>query len=683
MKIKPCIAALMLLCSLVARAQQADTVYFQGYDTVAHLTLDKAVVTERLRRPMIETLEGISGTVNVEKIQAIPSFLGNSDPVRFARLLPAIQLNAENDAGIYMQGSDYSHTLVSMEGVPVYGGSHLLGLFSVFNSTHYKSMTYSTTAGQRARLGGIIDMHLQDTLPRKICGDVSAGLISAQGTLQFPTGRNSAMTVSARRSYINLLYGRFLKFAGQPIHYGFTDGNITWYWKASPRDRVWINLFADRDKASFEYSTASSSIEGSWYNALGSVHWNHYWEGGAVLKQTAYATLNGLNAKVDVKYAKGQMPSYIQSYGYRAVLGLGGWEFSADAAYHRVQPQNPVAEGHYNTTNTSSEVLQTGVETKLSAVYSGSIGYWFQYKAGLGGSWYLSPERRSYWGLTPQADLIFNLMDAGKINLRYGIHRQNLFQTGITNVGLPIEFWFLAGDLSDPQWSHNVALAYNAETRNGMWAFSAELYFKRLYNQVEYQGTIMEILNSDYSVSKSLLKGNGYAYGANVMVQKQQGKLTGWVGYAFGRSLRTFDGPLFDGKIYPSDHERLHEVNVVATYDFGRVDVGGTFMAASGTPYTRPESFYVIGDRLICNYGERNGARLPAYVRLDLSANWYFRRHKDGRKNGLNFSIYNVLCRENAVGYGVHARPKDGTYVFKPTAFAIKFMPSVAYFHKF
>ncbi|MBQ4286329.1 MAG: TonB-dependent receptor, partial [Bacteroidales bacterium] len=206
--------------------------YAQGIDTVAHLDLEKSVITEKLNRPMIENLEGISGSVNVEKIRAVPSFLGNSDPIRFARLLPSIQVNTESDGGLYMQGSDYSHTILSIGGVPVYGGSHLLGMFSVFNATHYKAMDYSTSAGQASRLGGSIDMQLQDTVPRRFSGELSAGLISAQGTLSFPTGKHSGMILSARRSYINLLYGRWLKFNDEPIVYNFTDGNLTWYWKA-------------------------------------------------------------------------------------------------------------------------------------------------------------------------------------------------------------------------------------------------------------------------------------------------------------------------------------------------------------------------------------------------------------------------------------------------------------------
>ena len=52
-------------------------------------------------------------------------------------------------------------------------------------------------------------------------------------------------------------------------------------------------------------------------------------------------------------------------------------------------------------------------------------------------------------------------------------------------------------------------------------------------------------------------------------------------------------------------------------------------------------------------------------------------------EGGLNLSIYNVLCRENAVGYGLNINMEEQSYQFKPTTFGIKFMPSLAIFFKF
>lgn len=666
---RPFIAGLLMLACIAAGAQDVRD------------TLKRAVVTSKSQRQMLETLGGVSGKVNVEKIRAVPSFLGNADPLRFVRLLPIVQVNTESDGGLYMQGSEYSHTLLSIQEVPVYGASHLLGFFSVFNPTHYQSMDYNTSAGQSTRLGGSIVMILKDKIPNRAQGEFSAGLLSFQGTLDIPVGKKSALILSGRKSYINLLYGSYLKYDDEPLTYGFFDSNITWLWKPDAKNRIWIDLFGGKDDGAFNYTKVSSDMGASWYNALGSVHWYHFF-GAVTLKQTLYGTMNGLKAHIAIPNASGSMPSYIRSYGYRATATLEGWETGVDLAYHKALPQNPEAEGHYNTTNTAAESVQDGFEAKIHAGYSKFLGYYTELKAGLGGSWYLSPERESFWGITPQAEAAFIIPRGGKLSLRTGISRQVLFQTGFTNTGLPIEFWILAGKLSKPQWAVNYALSYNLDFGiKNEWALSAETYYKQLHNQLEYCGTIMEILNSRYSIENSLLKGDGRAYGVNMMIQKNAGALTGWVSYSFGRSLRNFDNPLYPGT-YPSNHERLHELKIIGTYDIGKFDFGGSFFACTGTPYTRPDSFYMLGDRVICNYGEHNAARLPAYIRLDISVNWYF--HKDARRrNGLNFSMYNALGRRNAVGYGVHLNEEDFSYNFLPTSYGVRFLPSLAYFHKF
>ena len=647
-------------------------------DTVAQLSLEKSVITEQKRKPMVVNSRGVSGEVNVNKIAAIPSFLGNADPIRFVRLLPSVSLNTELEGGLYMQGSDHAHTLISQQGVPIYGATHLLGLFSVFNTAHFTGMRFETSSGKEPRLGGMIDMRLRDTLARWVNGEVSVGLLNAQGTLSVPIGSKSALTISARRTYINLIYGNWLTFAGYPLRYGFTDANVTWLWKPGKNDSVWVDLFGALDNGLL-HGGILEQIQGKWYNALGAVHWKHYFP-EATLKQSVYATSFGLNPVINAFNITAKMDSHIRDYGYRGNLKWKNWDFGAHFSYYHVQPQNPYSEGHQNDrANDGSVPVQHAFETILSAYYSRDLGYYLQAKAGLSGSWYLSPEKKSWWGLSPEVKLTANFMNAGKLDFIYAIKRQNNFNLGITDVGLPLEFWVMAGDVQAPQWAHNFSMAYNVNWRGV--SVSAEVYYKMLRNQLEYVGNFMDLYNGAYSLESSTRRGKGRAYGVNLMVQKSTGRLTGWVSYALSRSLRTFDGD-FDGLEYPSKHERLHELDVVATYDFGKVDVGATFVLASGTPYTRPSAIYVLGSRLVCEYGEYNAHRLPAYCKLDLSVNWYIRRTPKG-KTGLNFSLYNALGNKNALSYGIHMKPDFSAYTFAPFVLNMRFLPSLAFFHTF
>ena len=122
-------------------------------------------------------------------------------------------------------------------------------------------------------------------------------------------------------------------------------------------------------------------------------------------------------------------------------------------------------------------------------------------------------------------------------------------------------------------------------------------------------------------------------------------------------------------------------MNAVATWTERKWDAGGTFTVASGTPFTAPESFYLLDSKLICVYGPRNGKRLVPYIRLDLNFNWYFRKDKDFT-HGINFSIYNALANDNELSYYFDYR-EDGSFAYVPFCFSLKLMPGIGWFCKF
>ena len=181
-------------------------------------------------------------------IQSLPKILGNTDPLSFIRNLPGVQTSSEYDSGIHIQGCDNSHNDISLGGVPVFGATHLFGLFSIFNPSHYPKMEFRSSSGLSNRLGGMLNMELPDTLTENFSGDVNVGIMSAQGTLGIRIGRHSHLRISARNSYMNLLYKRWLKISGSPIRYRFGDYNLTWTY-SSGKDKVWVDSYFGKDNA--------------------------------------------------------------------------------------------------------------------------------------------------------------------------------------------------------------------------------------------------------------------------------------------------------------------------------------------------------------------------------------------------------------------------------------------------
>ena len=640
------------------------------------LQLDSTVLSAAAKRQLLDFGRAGVATVDMSELALMPSVLGNSDPLHFVQMLPSMQTNSEIDAGIHIQGCDHQHNLVALDGVPIYGATHLMGIFSVFNPTHYRSMSYSTVANGVNRLGGIIDMHTRRSIPEKTALDASIGLVSAQGTVETPLSPKSALILSGRGSLVDLLYGNYLRMDDISLSYGFADANATWLWNPTSEDRVAVDLYYGYDRANTEKLApgaakwgADISIDLFWRNAMAAIHWDH-----SALEQTLYYSGFNLNVDVGEQGREAHLPSSISTVGYKAGWSRGQLSLMADVAMHEIMPQSPQIAGI--GVEYEAEEIQRSLETTLTAGWTGTIGFDFEYGATLAGQWYLSPEGRSFFGLSPQLTGTYRLAGGDKLRMNAGIYRQYLFQTGLSNLGLPLEFWLPAGKYSDPQWSVGCSLGWDKPFAEGL-ELNTELYYRYLGNQLEYVGGLQDILDGSYSLARSFQKGTGQAFGLNLLLRKTHGKLTGWAGLSAGRSLRSFDGGT-----WPSNHERLVEFDMVASYLLGRWDLGATLVAAGGTPLTEVKEYYLIHHQIVSVMGPYNGGRLKPYYRLDLNARLRF-RDRGRMQHGLNFSVYNATARNQEIFRRVHTDRDNLTIEFESMLLGITILPSVGYYLKF
>ena len=153
------------------------------------------------------------------------------------------------------------------------------------------------------------------------------------------------------------------------------------------------------------------------------------------------------------------------------------------------------------------------------------------------GIWWYSADGANYPALLPQLRLLWDARRAGKVELLAGLERQNLFQTGVTSIGLPIEFWYLAGKDIAPQGSCHASVSWGRNFLHDRYAVSASAFYRHLTNQIDYTGTLMDYLDADYSTQKYIITGFGRNYGVCISLHKQAGDFTGWVNYTLARSL--------------------------------------------------------------------------------------------------------------------------------------------------
>ncbi len=643
--------------------------------------MDTVVVTRRVATTSVALRHDGALRWDTRAFDVLPKILGNADPVHYAQMLPGVQTNSELDAGLHIQGSDNTHNMLSVQGVPIYNASHLLGLFSVFNAPHYSSMTLKKMAnegGDPSRIGGTLTMELPTAPHDSLNGELSVGLISSQGTMRIPIGKKAGLTISGRGSYLNLLYSRWLTVEDLGMRYAFGDANMTWTLQPNEKNKLWIDAYWGCDKVNVEQDEYSAQINLRWGNCMTAMHWNYDRNDNLKTRSTIYYTRYSNRLRLSQGEMLFHLPSDIGDMGWHGELEYKDWRVGAETIWHNILPQSPEADNIYNQTLKPQPHYHTQ-EYTLFADYTHTLITHLLATLGIRTSAYMDYKAKCHLGADPSLRLSYT-RNNWQITADYSIRHQYLYQTGTTSLGMPTEFWMSIGEECQPQWGHNVSLSSAIYMWNGRLRLSAECYYKRLYNQVEYDGDMMKFLNADYRLADNLLHGRGYNYGFNLMLSKRTGKLTGWINYAYGRARRQFAEDGYK-HTFSATHERPHEINILLSYRIGKhCTMAATYVFASGTPFTAPQNFYIMNGMLLTQYGPHNDRRLRPYRRLDLSANYLFTsRHL--RESGLNLSLYNATMRHNDIT--CRLKVHDGHYLYSHFALIKFILPSVSYFLKF
>lgn len=662
-------------------------------DTLNHYGLQDVEIRGKRLRSQLREIEGTS-IISMSLMDEMPHILGNADPLHYAQLLPGVQTNSEYDAGLHIQGCDNSHNYVSLGGAPVYNAAHLLGFFSIFNAGHFTEMSLQkspVSASFPNRLGGRVDMLTPTWLAAEdslsvgaVHGELSVGPMSSQGTLRLPIGKRSLLLLSARAAYLNLLYSKWLEVDGDEVKYDFSDYNLSYITQLDDANVLKIEGYWGYDK--MKIGQASHGLQGKlkWNNTMAALHWysrskhgenerRKNWQMEQMVYYSRYANRLNLN---EYSFQVG-MRSFIFDLGYKGNFSCERWSMGAEVVRHQLLPQDIGISGNLANYQTDTQHQQS-MEASAYLQYCQPLGENLLMELGARVSGYHC--QKSFYRVMPHLKFNCDLSPSAKLNLNLGIRNQYLFQTGFSSSGLPTEFWFAADKNHRPQYACHAALQGEFWFAEKEYRLSVETYYKWLMNQIENNSNMFDILFSSYSFDGSLLHGKGYNYGLNLLLEKRRGKLTGWLSGSFGRAMRKFDGEQYQGW-YPAGHERIYELNAVATYRINRrLNLGATYVLASGTPYTKVNYAYLMSGNLVTEYGPHNGDRVKPYMRLDLSVSYDFAT-KGKVRSGINFSLYNVTMHGNDLFYRI--KVYDNHVRYNGFKFLMPIMPSINYYCKF
>jgi hypothetical protein len=233
---------------------------------------------------------------------------------------------------------------------------------------------------------------------------------------------------------------------------------------------------------------------------------------------------------------------------------------------------------------------------------------------------------RLYHSVQPRVSARYLLSRDLSLKASYAQMAQYIHLLTNVGIGLPTDLWVPATATIGPEHSHitSAGLAYNLRSN---YEITLEGYYKKMEGLIEYKDGA-NYLNVESDWQTKVESGSGESYGAELFLQKKTGKITGWVGYTLSWTNRTFANINF-GRTFPYRYDRRHDVEIAAAYDWRENrQFALTWVYGTGAAVTLPQSSYAqyYSDPSYYGYGNgieyysgRNGYRMRAYHRLDLS----------------------------------------------------------------
>lgn len=681
------------------------------------------VVAENPDKVNIETPQMSVNKLSAKAIKQIPAVMGEVDVIKSIQLLPGVSNAGEGASGFNVRGGAEDQNLVLLDEAIIYNASHLFGFFSVFNNDAIKDIKLYK-GGIPAKFGGrassVLDIRQSDGNSKKYGVTGGLGAISSRLTVEGPTFKDKgSFIVAGRTSYINLI----LKLINNKNRAGFYDLNLKTNYNINKNNRVFLSGYYGQDQFNL-----GGFFKNTFGNISGNLRWNH------LFNDRLFSNLSLIYSKYNYELIIDQVGfewvSDIKNYNLKYDFGYFlsdkfKLDFGASGIYYDFNP------GVLEPTKENSDINRRKLDQKyaveaaayisaeqkltpkltaqyglryssfarlgkqtlndyandLPVIYNSELGIYERAKP-VGQTAYDDNENiKTFGNLEPRLALSYQLGDKASVKASYNRMAQYLHLISNTTSATPLDVWTPSGKYIDPQIADQYAVGYFLNLPN-QYVLEVEGYYKTIDNRVDYiDGADLIAQNT---IETEILQGKSRAYGLELLLRKNAGKLTGWIAYTLSNSEQLTQGGaaggagINNGKWYDTPYNRTHDVSLTGNYKVNeKWSFGANFVFQTGRPVTYPNGQFVYNGISIATYSQRNADRLPAYHRFDLSATLTPRKNQSHKWQGeWVFGVYNVYNRRNAAS--ISFGQNDDTRLNQATRTAIfGIIPSVTYNFKF
>ena len=643
--------------------------------------------------------------VPLADLRNIVSGTGSPDPVKFLQMLPGVSTGAEGSSAMYVRGGNLGSNLVTLDGVPLYGGSHLLGLSSVYPEDIISSAVF--------RLGGFqgsesnltashIDLSTADGDFSHPQYAVSASNFLVGGKVSVPIVENKISFIgSLRVSPLGPQYNLARSIAGGVLDSLKNVGALVYdafakvKYLVNPSNELSLSVFNSMDGYRYRYCGYSDE----------SMSWNN------LILNLLHAASMGNDWTVKNRIAYND---FVSRQGI--VRDMSGTENNL-AILSSLKELS--ASSTFNKTISGKTSVRTGFNSKMawfnpgtSSTFSGNT-LWTKPNSPMTDNTSRTISGNAHFQLDI-TDKIYDFMFSGKANInawdsdisgkwkfRFDPEASFLLRLKIakwlsvegtadwtvqyyhTLEGLPLGWSMDMIVPTDGNRPPEKAEQYYAGIYSafGKFRFTVGAYTKKMYNLVYFLDAGNLFSPSLAGWENNIKNGNGTSKGIELLFEKEGERLQWLLSYTLSKTDRTFP-EVNKGLTFPSEFDRRHIFNarmslVLKKDDRKEIGLSSFFTYQSGHWTTvaagEYEAMTIWGtaDWKLGYFSSVNNYSMPPYIRLDLGCFInFFGKHPQS----LNLGIYNALNRHNPFSVTYDDRTREWKKIS-----LLPIMPSIGY----
>lgn len=697
----------------------------KNYNLVENLeSLDEIIIEAQNDRLNIRSPQMSVNTLKISTIKSIPVVLGEADVIKSLLLLPGVTNAGEGASGFNVRGGAVDQNLILLDEATIFNSSHLFGFFSVFNPDAIKDIKLFK-GGIPARYGGRVSSVLEifqkegNSQELKVNGGIGAvtSRLLVEGPLEKDRG---AFLVGGRGSYAHL----FLPLFDIDNRAYFYDVNAKLNYKINAQNNLYLSGYFGRDLFSI-----NDSFVNTYGNAVVNFRWNH------IFSDKLFSNLSAIYSDyyygLELDFVGFEWDSGIQNFNLKYDLkhylndkiqinyGLNNIYYIFNPG--KIKPNTPdsgIVEEQlvkkYANEFAAYVDVSHDISDKLSLQYGLRLSHFIRFGQEQLNVYQdnnpvafdpflliyreaepletINPERSeqlaSFTNLEPRAALSYSFNDDNSIKLSYTRMAQYLHLLSNTSSPTPLDVWTPSGPFVKPQLLDQYAAGYFVNLADRKYSLEIEGFYKDIQNRIDYIDGANLIAND--AIEQVILNGEARAYGLEVLLRKNEGKLTGWIAYTLSKSEQRTPARnqneigINSGEWYNTPYDKTHDFSIYANYELNdKWTFNSNFVFQTGQPTNYPIGQFEFQGLVIPYYGLRNKERLPSYHRIDVSATLTPRKNANRKWQGeWVFSIYNLYNRRNAASINFRRNQDTGVNeAVRTSIFGI--VPSVTYNFKF